>query len=98
MRKDKYPQGMTYTAWRRTPFRTRHRLIGLFINDHLLYWRSCGDARCRRARSCQDYQCYWRRLRKMPFDEQMQRRESVKPMAKLVWIGSPTGSEGRPLY
>jgi hypothetical protein len=60
----KYPFDMTFTQWRRTPFRTRHRLLGLMINNHFRYWKSCADARCRRARSCQDYLCYWRRLEK----------------------------------
>jgi hypothetical protein len=53
----KYPFGMTYTQWRRMPFRTRHRLIGLMINNRFRHWRSCADARCRRARACQDYLC-----------------------------------------
>jgi hypothetical protein len=64
-----YPQNMTFTQWRRTPFRARHRLLGLMINNHFRYWRSCADARCRRARGCQDYLCYWRRLEKMPIDD-----------------------------
>jgi len=98
MRKPKYPQGMTYTAWRRTPFRRRHRLIGIFINDHLRYWRSCADARCRRARSCQDHQCHWRRRRDLPFEEQMRLREAIEPLANLLWIGSRQGSEGYPAY
>ncbi len=98
MTEQKYPQGMAFTAWRRTPFRVRHRLIGIFINDHLRYFRSCRDARCRRARSCQDHQCYWRHLHDMPFEEQMRLREAVKPLAKLLWIGSGKGSEGYPLY
>jgi hypothetical protein len=68
------------------------------IVDHLRYWRCCADARCRRARACQDYQCYWRRLRKLPVDEMLRVRESVKPFAQLLWIGSDKGSEGRPLY
>jgi hypothetical protein len=66
----KSPQRMTYTQWRRTPFRTRHRLIGLLLNDHFRYWRLCADARCRRARRCQDYQCYWRNLSGKSLDEQ----------------------------
>jgi hypothetical protein len=96
--KSKYPQNMTYMQWRRTPFRTRHRLIGVMINDHLRHWRSCGDARCRRARSCQDYQCYWRRLHKMPIEESLRLRGAMKPLAQLLWIGCSKGSEGRPRY
>lgn len=96
--KNKYPQGMTYTQWRRTPFRVRHRLVGRAINDRFGYWRSCADARCRRARACQDYTCYWRRLQDKPFDEQMRIRTAAAPLAKILWIGCNKGSEGRPLY
>jgi hypothetical protein len=66
----KSPQRMTYTQWRRTPFRTRHRLIGLLLNDHFRDWRSCADACCRRTRRCQDYQYYWRNLSGQSLDEQ----------------------------
>jgi hypothetical protein len=55
--KGKYPRGMTYTQWRRTPFRIKHGLIGLAINDALRHWRACRDSRCRRARACRDYTC-----------------------------------------
>ncbi len=96
--KGKYPQRKTYTAWRRTPFRIRHRLIGVSINDRFRTWHSCADARCRRARSCQDYECYWRRLETMSLDEQMRARKAAEPLAKLLWIGSSKGSEGWPLY
>ncbi len=94
----KYPRGMTLTQWRRTPFRIKHPLVGLAINDTLRYWRSCPDPRCRRARACWDYQCYWRRLQRLPFAEQMRVRKAAEPLAKLLWIGSGKGSEGRPLY
>jgi hypothetical protein len=93
-----YPQNMTYTQWRRTPFRTRHRLIGVMINNYLRHWRSCADARCRRARSCQDYQCYWRRLQQMPFEESQRLRGAVEPLARLLWIGCSKGAEGRQRY
>jgi hypothetical protein len=45
----KYPEGMTYTQWRRTPFGLKHRLVGLAINDRLGYWRACQNHRCRRG-------------------------------------------------
>jgi len=93
--KPNYPQNMTFTQWRRTPFRSRHRLLGLMINNHFRYWRSCADARCRRARGCQDYLCYWRRLEKMPFDDAQRVRGVAAPLAKLLWIGCTKGSEGR---
>jgi hypothetical protein len=89
---------MTFTQWRRTPYRVKHRLVGLALNDRFGYWRSCPDRRCRRARRCQDYQCYWRRLQPLPFEEQMRVRGAAKPLAKLLYIGSSQGAEGRPLY
>jgi hypothetical protein len=94
----KYPRGMTCTQWRRTPFRIKHGLIGLAINDALRHWRACRDRSCRRARACQGYTCYWRRLEPLPFAEQMRARKAAEPLAKLLWIGSGKGSEGRPLY
>jgi hypothetical protein len=95
----KYPQGMSYTQWRRTPWRVKHRLVGVALNNMFGYWRSCADARCRRARCCQDYECYWRRLQKLSsFDEQMRVRDAAAPVAKLLRIGSTRGSEGRPLF
>ncbi len=96
--KGKYPQGMTRTQWRRTPWRRKHCLVAVALNDRFGYWRSCADARCRRARNCQDYQCYWRRLQTLPFAEQMRVRDAAKPIAKLLWIGCTRGSEGRPLF
>ena len=63
----KFPGRMTYTQWKRTPFRQKHRILGITLNTRVFrYWRDCDDARCRRARSCQDHECYWRRLRKLP--------------------------------
>jgi hypothetical protein len=98
MRK-KYPGRMTFTQWRRTPFRVKHWLIGIAINDHFGYWRDCKDARCRRARSCQDYRCYWRRLHALPtLDEQSRVRSQTKPWQELLSIGSIKGFEGMPLY
>ena len=96
--KKKYPGRMTFTQWRRTPFRKKHRLVGLALNDRFGYWRDCADARCRRARTCQDYKCYWRRLQKMPEAEYMRTRDLAKPWVKLLWIGSSKGSEGRMQY
>lgn len=90
-----YPFGMTYTQWRRTPFRTRHRLLGLTINDYFRCWKICADARCRRARACQDYLCYWRRLDKIPIEDAQRVRAAAEPLARLLWIGCKLGSEGR---
>jgi hypothetical protein len=96
--KKRYPQGMTYTQWRRTPYRIKHRLVGLALNDQFRYWRTCADARCRRARACQDFECYWRRLNEMPLEEQMRVRAAARPLVELLGIGSTKGSEGRWLY
>ena len=95
---NKYPGGMPLTQWRRTPFRTRHRLLALAINDALGHWRSCVDRRCRRARFCQDHECYWRRLEQLTYEEQIRVREATAPLAKLLWIGRIKGSEGRPRF
>jgi hypothetical protein len=95
----KYPGRMTLTQWRRTPFRKKHRLVGIALNNHLRYWRDCADARCRRARSCQDFECYWRRMAKLPTDDaKVKMRSLAAPWTKLLWIGSAKGSEGRMLY
>jgi hypothetical protein len=96
--KGKYPGGMSFTQWRRTPFRVRHRLLGLALNNHFRYWRTCSDARCRRARACQDFECYWRRLNELPYDEQKRVRAAAKPLADKLWIGCKKGSEGRSVY
>ena len=98
MRK-RFPGRMTLTQWRRTPYRKKHRLVGIAINNRFGYWRDCADARCRRARSCQDHECYWRRLGKLPTaDDVLRVRTRAKPWEKLLWIGSSKGSEGRMRY
>jgi hypothetical protein len=96
--KGKYPGGMTLTQWRRLPFMARHRLVGLTLNAQFGYWRSCADARCRRARTCQDYTCYWRRMRPLSHEEMMRVRGLAEPLEKILWIGSRKGSQGRPLF
>jgi hypothetical protein len=96
--KPKYPGGMTFTQWRRTPYRIKHRLVGVAINGRFGYWRSCPDPRCRRARQCQDYDCYWRRLDEMAVDDRSRVRKAAEPLAKLVWIGSSKGAERLPLF
>jgi hypothetical protein len=96
--KGKYPARMSLSQWRRTPFRIKHRLVGLALNDRFGYWRSCADARCRRARGCQDYTCYWRRLDALSLEEKRRRRDAAAPLAKLLWIGSSKGSQGRLPY
>jgi hypothetical protein len=85
---------MSYTQWRRTPYGIKHRLLGVWINDRLGYWRTCKDARCRRARSCQDYECYWRRLQDLPYEEAMRLRKVVEPWTEPLQLGSRKGAHG----
>lgn len=96
----KFPGRMTFTQWKRTPFRRRHRLLGLTLNTKVFhYWRDCGDARCRRARSCQDHECYWRRLQKLPtIDDTLRVRKKAESWTWLLSVGSRQGSEGRKPY
>jgi hypothetical protein len=94
----KYPERMTYTQWRRTPFGMKHRLVGLAINNRLGYWRACQNHRCRRARGCQDYNCYWRRLLALPVDQRGPVRKAAEPLAKLLWIGRSRGAERYQVY
>jgi hypothetical protein len=96
----KFPGRMTYTQWKRTPFRKKHRLFGSWLNTKVFcYWRDCDDARCRRARSCQDHECYWRRLQKLPTTDEMSRvRKKAASWTWLLWEGSSKGSEGRQPY
>jgi hypothetical protein len=81
--KTRYPGGMSYTEWKRTPFRVRHRLVGFAINNMLRYWRSCGNANCRRARACQNFACYWRRLQELSFEDAAQHKGRGRPSALL---------------
>ena len=96
----KFPGRMTYTQWKRTPFRQKHRLLGLTLNTRVFrYWRDCDDARCRRARTCQDHECYWRRLQKLPNTDEVSRvRKKAESWTWLLWQGSSKGSEGRMRY
>jgi hypothetical protein len=97
--KTKYPQGMTYTQWRDTPYRIKHRLIGLAINDQFGFWKTCADRRCRRARLCQDYQCYWRRWHALKTsDDVLAMRSRAQPLAKLLNIGPSKNTRNLWLY
>jgi hypothetical protein len=71
----------------------------LALNDQFRYWQSCSDRRCRRARICQDYKCYWRRWHalKTP-DEVLTMRTRARPLAKLLEIGPSRNTEHLPLY
>lgn len=96
----RFPGRMTFTQWKRTPWRKKYRIVGVALNTTVFrYWRDCADARCRRARTCCDFECYWRRLESIPsFDDRMRVREKAKPLERLLWIGSRKGSEGRVRY
>jgi hypothetical protein len=76
----------------------RHWQVGRAINNALRYWQSCANARCRRARACQDFTCYWRRLQALSFEDAPQVRKRAEPLAKLLSIGCTLGAESRPLY
>jgi hypothetical protein len=89
---------MTFTEWRRTPYAIKHRLVGIAINGQFGYWRRCADRRCRRARQCQDYMCYWRRLDKLPVDDRSRVRKAAEPLTKLLWPGSSKGMQRLPLF
>jgi len=95
----RYPGRTSFTQWRRTPYRKKHRLVGIVINNYLRHWRDCEDARCRRARSCQDHECNWQRLETLAtFDERMRVREQTGRWKRLLSIGSSKGSEGSKQY
>ncbi len=96
----KFPGRMTYPQWVRTPYRKKHRLLGLTLNTRVFrYWRDCDDARCRRARACRDHECYWRLLQKLPTTDDMARvRKRAESWTWLLSVGSPKGSEGRMRY
>ena len=81
----KFPGRMTYTQWKRTPFRQKHRILEITLNTRVFrYWRDCEDARCRRARACQDHECYWRRLQKLPREEESRVRNQGRVLDVAV--------------
>jgi hypothetical protein len=96
--KGKYPGGMSLKQWSRLPYRLKHKLVGIALNDRFGYWRDCNDRRCRRARSCQDYECYWRHTGALSDEERARVRKAAEPLAELLWVGIKKGSEGLWLY
>lgn len=96
--KGKFPGGMRLAQWSRLPFRLKHKLVGIALNDRFGYWRDCPNGRCRRARSCQDYHCYWRRKHALPDAEQDRVCKAAEPLVELLWVGITKGSEGLSFY
>ena len=95
----KYPRRMTFTQWRRVPYRRKHRIIAQAQCDLLGYWQDCAKARCRRARSCLfPHPCYWDHKRQMSDAERAQADAACKPLRALMSIGSSKGSEGQWLF
>lgn len=95
----RYPARMTFTQWRRLPYRQKHWLIAQAQCDLLGYWRDCAKLRCRRARGCQFPQpCYWDRKQATPPAEWAKADARCKPLRELMRIGSTKGSEGLWLF
>jgi hypothetical protein len=91
----KYPLRMTFSQWRRVPYRRKHWLIAQAQCDLLGYWHDCANARCRRAGQCLSPQpCYWDRKAKMPEAEWAQADAVCRPLRVLMKIGSKKGAEG----
>jgi hypothetical protein len=91
----KYPRRMTFTQWRRVPYRRKHWLIAQAQCDLLGYWQDCRNRRCRRRRRCLSPQpCYWDRKKKMSEAERSRADALCAPLRALMWIGSKKGSEG----
>jgi hypothetical protein len=95
----KYPRRMTFSQWRRVPYRRKHWLIAQEQCDLLGYWRDCAKARCRRVRWCvSPHPCYWDRKAKMSEAELALADAACKPLRELMSIGSSKGSEGLWLF
>jgi hypothetical protein len=95
----KFPRRMTFTQWRRTPYRRKHWLIAQAQCDLLGYWRECADPRCRRAQQCKSpHPCYWDHKEKLS-DAQRARADTLcKPLRALMQFGSTRGAEGLWLF
>jgi hypothetical protein len=95
----KYPRRMTFTQWRRVPYRKKHALIAQALSDLLGYWRTCKNNRCRRTQGCLLlHPCYWERKDKMSDAERAQADAACRPLRELMNIGSFQGSEGLWLF
>jgi hypothetical protein len=95
----KYPRRMTFTQWRRLPYRQKHWLVAQAQCDLLGYWRDCANLRCRRHRRCQSpHPCYWDRKSKLTAAELTTLNKLCQPLRDLTKIASTRGSEGLWLF
>ena len=95
----KYPRRMTFSQWRRVPYREKHGLIAQAQCDLLGYWRDCAKVRCRRDRRCLfPDPCYWDRKQAMSTADWAAADALCKPLRALMRIGSTRGSEGLWLF
>ena len=94
-----YPRRMTFTQWRRFPYRRKHWLIAQAQCDLLGYWHDCQKLRCRRAPKVPfPHPCYWNRKQKMSDAERARADALCEPLRELMSIGSSKGSEGLWLF
>ncbi len=90
---------MTYTQWRRLPYRNKHAFMAQALCTLLGHWRHCDKARCQRVRRCLfPHPCYWNRKQQMSEAEQVQARKLCEPLLALMAIGSSQGSDGLWLF
>ena len=88
--KGKYPGGMTYTQWRRLPYKERHAWVTRAECDLLGYWATCKKhKRCRRDRTCRGYvfDCYYKRRETMSPAEIARDDTKCAPLHAMLKIG-----------
>jgi hypothetical protein len=95
----RFPRRMTFTQWRRLPYRHRHWYLAQAQCTLLGYWRDCGKPRCHRARKClYPDPCYWDRKHAMPPADWAKADAACRPLRALLGIGSTKGAEGLWLF
>jgi len=95
----RFPRRLTFTQWRRLPFRVRHAYLAEAQCNLLGYWRDCAAARCRRARRClTPLDCYWERKNAMSAEDWAKAEAVCRPLQELLHIGSCQGAEGLWLF
>jgi hypothetical protein len=99
-RKDwQFPRRMTFTQWRRLPYRHRHWYLAQMQCTLLGYWRDCAKPRCHRARKClYPDPCYWNRKQAMPAADWAKAEAACRPLRDLLGVGSTKGAEGLWLF